>query len=108
MSTASMDVHHAVGCSIVSSGHLRYTVDLYAGSGRCSDVKRIALARLDHLLGLEVLREDSSASNDVVLQHSLKLLDVLGIEQVREGSCRHLGEALVGGRKDGERVPTHR
>ena len=65
------------------------------------DLQLTTLDRLYHLEGLEVLREDG-AREDVVFEDALKLLDVLGVEEMGERGSRKLSKGLVGGGEDSE------
>ena len=89
------------GRSIVSSSHCGIVGD-HTASFHNLDV--FTLKCLDHLKGFEILRKYSSASDDVVFEHSIEFLDVGRVEQVGQSSGRDLGKSLVGGCEDGKRA----
>ena len=96
------DVHDAVGAVHIGGGHLGNTVDDdVAASDLNFDLS--SFESLNFLLRFQVGGMDG-AGDDMVFEHSLKLLDVLGVEQVVKGRLGQLGESLVGGREDGERA----
>jgi len=96
------DVDHAVACGIVRRCHCSVLVDNHPASFYDLDV--FTLEGLHHLKTLEILREHSSASDDVVFEDGLKLLDVRGIEEMGKGARRHILKGFIGGGEDGERT----
>ena len=96
------DVDDAVGGVDVRGGDLR-VVDENA-SLVDSGEQRLALNGLDDLAVRQVFGVHGGAGDDVVREHIVELLLVLGLEQVRDDARRERAEGLVGGREDGERT----
>jgi len=97
------DVHNTVGSIDISGGYFGVVdVDVVVVE---ESLDFLAFNSLDLLVVLEVLGVHGAGSN-VVGEHIVELLDVLGVEEVVEERLGELGEGLVGGGEHGEGTGT--